>query len=255
MTLQVERLASPAAVAQAASGHLDAWARQAVQERGRFVLALAGGSTPRAAYQAWASQGRVDWSKGLLVFGDERCVPPDHPQSNHRMVQEALLAHLPRQPRVLRMPGEAADRAAAAQDYAAQLQIALGAGAQGAASRLPDGRLDMALLGMGEDGHTASLFPGQPALHEAERLCLAVRAPVGPAAEATPWRLTLTLPVLRGARQVLFLVCGRDKAAVVQRVLHGPLEPESLPAQFFLRDGRVDSTLLLDEAAASAALD
>jgi 6-phosphogluconolactonase len=187
-------------------------AREAIAERGTFSLALSGGSTPRALYTLLAEPpfaGQVAWAQVEVWWGDERCVSPDDPQSNYRMAREALLSKVPiPAENVHRMRGEDPDPAAAAAAYEAELHaaFALEAGA------LP--RLDLVLLGMGPDGHTASLFPDTTAVRIADRL---VAVPFVPHLNA--YRLTLTLAVLNAARRVLFLVAGADKAATLRAVL------------------------------------
>jgi 6-phosphogluconolactonase len=199
---------------------------RALRARGRVTLALSGGSTPAPVYTALA--GLVpDWTAMELYFCDERCVPPDHADSSYRLVCESLLEHLSgAAPRTHRMQGEHTDRNAAARDYEALLP--------------PE--LDLVILGVGEDGHTASLFPGQVALEETDRLVLHVVGPKPP-----PDRLTLTPPALRAARRSVVLARGAGKASILQRVLEGPLDLSSLPAQL-LRDG----AWILDTAAAAA---
>jgi len=165
--------------------------------------ALAGGSTPRALYERLAGAD-LPWSDIECFFGDERCVPPDDPASNYRMAHEALLAHVPATAH--RMRGEDCD----AEAYERVLRERLG--------ERP--RFDLVLLGLGEDGHTASLFPGDPALEERERL---VRRVEGPDVA----RLTLTLPVLSAARVALFLVAGASKREALARLIEGADIPAS----------------------------
>lgn len=239
MSLHVKPSTTTDALAAAGSALLSDWAREAIAARGRAVIALAGGGTPRLLYPVWAARAGLDWTRVILAFGDERAVPPTHADSNYGMVQEALLAHLDAAPRVLRMAGEHPRLEQAAADYARDLRGVLDA----------DGRLDAALLGLGADGHTASLFPGSAALDEAKRWCVAAPGPDG-----TSRRLTLTFPLLKRARHIAFLVAGADKAAVLRAVLHGPLDTRHLPAQTLLRDAALDVHLLLD-AAAAAGLD
>jgi 6-phosphogluconolactonase len=171
-------------------------------------IALAGGSTPRLAYERLATM-EADWSGCTLWFGDERCVPPDDERSNFGMVRDALLDRLAGDaPDVRRIAGELGpDEGAAA--YERELREGLGEG-------IP--RFDLVLLGLGPDGHCASLFPGHPALDERERLAVGVARP-----GLAPWvpRVTLTVPVLNAARQVLFLVTGADKAVVVVQAFAG----------------------------------
>ena len=213
-----------------AAAHIRAAAAAAVAARGRFRIALAGGSTPRALYPALVSG--VDWTRANVFFGDERAVPPDDPQSNFRMVRETLLdpAHVP-PGNVFRWRSEDPDLDAAARDY----EEALTAGATAP-------WLDLALLGLGPDGHTASLFPGTSALAEEDRLAVAVDV-----AEMGTRRLTLTYPALCGAREVCFLVVGREKAAALAAVVDAGHLPAARIAR---RDGPV--TIFCDESAASA---
>ena len=237
MSLHVTTCATTDALATAAGTLLGDWAQEAITARGRAVIALAGGSTPRLLYPVWAAQTGMDWARVILAFGDERAVPPTHADSNYGMVRKALLNHLQVAPRVLRMAGEHPRLEQAAVDYAGDLRGALDA----------DGRLDAALLGLGGDGHTASLFPGSAALDEAQRWCVAAPGPGG-----SSRRLTLTFALLKRARHIAFLVAGADKAAVLREVLHAPLDTRRLPAQTLLRDAALDVHLLLDAAAAGA---
>ena len=162
------------------------------------TMAPGGGSTPRSVYERLAA-APLPWHAIDVFFGDERCVPPDHPDSNERMARQALLAHVPA--RAYPMPGATCDAAA----YEHTLTTVLGAGVP---------RLDVAILGLGEDGHTASLFPGDPVLEERTRLVMPVR-------RADHTRLTLTLPVLSAARVALFLVAGAAKREPLRRLLDG----------------------------------
>lgn len=185
--------------------------------RGRCTIALSGGRTPRPVYEALARPpfaARVPWERVEVYFSDERCVPPDDARSNYRMARESLLAHVPiPAARVHRMRGEMSDRAAAARSYEAELPEAL----------------DVLLLGMGADGHTASLFPGSSVLGERARRVVAVRGPKAP-----PWRLTITPPVIASARTVAVLVSGAEKADVAARALNDPVRPQELPIQLAL---------------------
>ena len=188
---------------------------KAIGARGQASLALAGGTTPKATYEALAGLP-LDWSVIDVFFGDERCVPADHSDSNYRMAKAALfdrIAILPE--RVHRMQGELGDREAAARAYEAVL---------------PE-RLDIVVLGIGEDAHTASLFPGSPALREEQRRVQPVTGPKPP-----PERLSLTPPALRAARLCLVLASGAGKAEAVRRALHDPLDIVSTPIQL-ARDG------------------
>ena len=218
----VRRVVDAEAVARATADEIVDAASRALEERGSFTLALAGGSTPRRLYELLADpgapyRGRLRWDQIHVFFGDERHVPPDHPDSNYRMAREALLARVP-VASVHRMHGEVADAAAAADSYQLELERFFGVAA---ADGLPP-RLDLVLLGLGPDGHTASLFPGSAALDERRRW---VVAPFVERLKAH--RITLTLPVLDRSREVLFLVSGADKAAAMAQVF-AP-EPGSTP--------------------------
>jgi 6-phosphogluconolactonase len=216
-----------------AAAHLRAAAATAIAARGRFRIALAGGSTPRALYPALV--GGIDWTRVIVFFGDERAVGPTDPQSNYRMARETLLDPAGVPPAsVFRWRGEDPDLEAAARDY----QAALTAQAQAP-------WLDLALLGLGPDGHTASLFPGTSALGEESRLAVAVDVP----AHGTR-RLTLTYPALCGAREICFLVTGREKAAALAAVLRsGDGGPPPLPAARIMR-GPGPVTVFCDAEAA-----
>jgi 6-phosphogluconolactonase len=223
-------------LARAAADRVRVLAADAIAARGRFRLALAGGSTPRALYVQLASTSDVDWSRTDIFFGDERTVPPDHAQSNFRMARETLLhpAAVPPE-NVHRMRGEDPDLDAAARRY----EAALGTNP-----------LDVALLGMGADGHTASLFPGTTALDELTRACVAVDVP-----SQNTHRLTLTYPVLLAARDVLFLVAGADKADTLAGVLGPTLDRRRWPSQAILRRARPRPALLFCDRAAAAKLE
>ena len=197
----------------------------AIRERGGCTLALAGGRTPEPVYRELASTADIDWARVAVFFGDERAVPPDHPESNYRMVRAALLSRVPiPAASVHRMEAERPDREAAARDYERSL---------------PRG-LDILVLGVGADGHTASLFPGSAALDEQRRLVLPVIGPKPPVE-----RLTVTPPVIEAARSVVVLATGADKAAMVARAVEGPLDPKAVPAQLARR-----GAWFLDRAAA-----
>jgi 6-phosphogluconolactonase len=207
-------LADPAALARAAAGRIAAAAGDAVAARGRFRLVLAGGETPRHTYEALAGAefaGRVDWTRAELFWGDERCVPPDDARSNYRMARESLLDRVPVLPgNVHRIRGEA-EPGLAAREYERLL-----------AGVVPD----LVLLGLGRDGHTASLFPGHPAVRERVRTVLAEYVE-----EVGSWRVTMTPPMLNAARAVIFLVSGADKARPLRLVLESSLPPTRLPAR------------------------
>jgi len=222
----------PEATAEATADMVAEWIAAAQSARGIAHVALAGGTTPRRAYELLAGRisdsEHVDW-----WFGDERCVPPDDPESNYRLVSESLIAGGIPAARVHRIRGEDLPGRAAA-DYATELARDVPANAEGVPV------LDVALLGLGEDGHTASLFPGDPALEVTDALAVPVVAVKPP-----PNRITLTLPVLRAARDVIILATGAGKSEAVALVLAGP-DPAT-PASL-LADANV--TLAVDEAAA-----
>lgn len=208
------------AVAHEAARRLARLAAEAASSHGRFSVAFSGGSTPETLYRLLADEpyrSQIPWSKVHLFWADERCVPPHHPGSNYRLAHEAWLSHVPiPAENVHRVPGEL-EAKAAARAYAAALSDYFCG---------PRTRFDLVLLGLGRDGHTASLFPGSEALLETERPVAAVEADY----EGRPaCRVTLTLPAINTARQVLFLVTGRDKAEIVRAVLEGP--ERGLPTQ------------------------
>jgi 6-phosphogluconolactonase len=236
---------NPAALARAAADEVAERSGRAVAERGVFRVALAGGSTPRALYALLADprgpwRGRVDWPRVEVFFGDERCVSPDHPDSNYRMAREALLDHVPVRD-ALRMEGERPQGEAVRHQEAA-LRARFGA------VEVP--ALDLVLLGLGADGHTASLFPGSRALEERSRWVAGVSAAEAGTAPRVD-RITLTLPVLSGARAVLFLVAGADKAAPLARLLHPRQGEPLIPAARIRTDGEL---LVLHDRAAGAGL-
>ena len=243
MTAKIIIADDPAALTRRAAAIVRASAAAAGVAGRRFCLSLAGGSTPRALYQLLATPetpaDAIDWSKTEIFFGDERAVPPDHADSNFGMVREALLSRAPIPPdNVHRMRGEAADLDAAAAEYEQLLRQR--------APGDPDPVLDLALLGMGGDGHTASLFPGTAALDERQRLCVAGDVP-----QLKTHRLTLAYPAFLRARAVLFMVAGADKAETLRAVLEGPDRPRELPCQVIVR-GASSVSILCDRAAAGA---
>lgn len=197
-------------------------AQRAIREKGRFSAALAGGSTPRPIYSRLSEEGfaeHVDWSKVHLFFGDERCVPPDDLRSNYRMVHEALLSHVPiPEGNVHRIRGEIAPKEAAA-DYENELRRFFG-DAEG------EPRFDLVWLGIGTNGHTASLFPDSPLLKVRERWVGAEYID-----EVKMSRVTLTPVALNAAENVHFLVDGLAKAEIVERVFEAPYDPSVIPAQ------------------------
>ncbi len=217
---------------------------------GRFTAALAGGSTPRPMYERLATPGfrvTIPWEATHFFWGDERCVPPDHPDSNYRMAMEALLSKVPApSENIHRMAGELPPDVAA-EAYAATLRGVFGpstrSAQQLAGNELP--RFDLILLGMGSDGHTASLFPHTEVLHEQRRLVVGYYVE-----KLAAHRLTLTFPVINNAALVVFLVAGQDKAETLHRVLEGPYVPDELPAQL-VQPANGHLIWMVDEAAAS----
>jgi 6-phosphogluconolactonase len=245
-------LQDPASLALAAAQAFVRAAADAISATGRFAVALSGGSTPAPLYSLLAAapfRSKVDWPRVHVFFSDERCVPPDDPASNYGLAHGALLAHVPIPPaQVHRIPGEDPPASAAAASEAA-LRAAF-ATPSGPPRTAPGSRFDLVLLGLGADGHTASLFPGSPALHESSRWAAAVSGPGPSATGSTLRRVTLTPLLLNAAAEVLFLVTGASKAATVARVLEGPRDPTSLPAQSIVpASGRV--RWLLDAPAAA----
>lgn len=227
-----------AALARQGTEQFIARAGEAVARAGRFAVALSGGSTPAALYSLLAAGefcDRVDWPRVHLFWGDERCVPPDHPDSNFRMTREHLLDRIQLPPEnIHRMQGETEPVAAAAA-YESELRKFFSAG-------LP--RFDLVLLGLGEDGHTASLFPGSAALKETEHWVAAVYVD-----KLRSHRLTLTLPVINAAAHVAFLVAGASKAAIVKEML-GSANGSSYPAaQVMPARGQLTWLIAADAAA------
>jgi 6-phosphogluconolactonase len=244
----VRVLADRAAVQRAAAEEFAAQCEAAVRAHGAALVALSGGSTPRALHTLLADpaepfQARVPWTHLHVFWGDERPVPPDHPDSNYAMAYDTLLRHVPVPPaQIHRIAGEDPHPARAAERYARELREVFGA-----YGRLEAGwpRFDLVVLGMGADGHTASLFPGTDVVHETTRLV------------AAPWvaalgthRITLTPPVLNAADRVVFLVTGGDKADALAAVLEGPRRLAVYPTQA-IAAGAGSPVWLVDRAAAA----
>ncbi len=231
---------SPATLTQAAADLVLASAQEAVRERGRFVWGLSGGSTPEALYRKLAEppcSNAMPWRATTVFWGDERWVPSDHPDSNQRTANEALLSHDPAaQASVIpiRTEGTTPEESAGVVEDA--LRRLFGDGPV---------RPDLLLLGIGPDGHTASLFPDTSAMEEQERLFVANRVP-----QMDAWRITATLPLVNASRRVVFLAQGRDKTDAVRLALHPAADGPPLPAALVApHDGTL--TWLLDEQAAS----
>jgi len=233
------------ALSEAAAHEWVRCSREAVAARGRFTVALSGGSTPKRLYHLLAAEpfrSQIDWGRVEIFWGDERCVPPDHADSNYHMAREAMLAHLPiPTEHVHRIEAERADRDAAAWNYTDVLGRVF---KDTVYADGPPPAFDLILLGMGPDGHTASLFPHTKALDETKRWVVANHVP-----QLNTDRLTLTRPILNRAREVLFLVAGADKAERLVEVLAGPADPKRLPSQSIQPDGQL--VWFVDRAAAA----
>jgi len=248
MAADVRVYATTELAAGAAARRVVRAAGQAVDARGAFVLALSGGETPRLLYrqladERWASS--IEWGRVQVIWGDERCVPPDHAASNYRMARETLLDRVPLPPtHVHRIRGEEIP-AVAATGYEQTLRALLRT-PEGPPPQVSGRRIDLVLLGLGTDGHTASLFPGDVGAHTSRRWVVPSLHDPG-----ATWRVTLTPCLINAAAEVLFLVSGRDKEDIVHRTLQGPAVPHELPAQLIAPiSGRVH--WVLDDAAAGA---
>jgi 6-phosphogluconolactonase len=239
---EIRILSDGAAIARRAAQEFVQAGASAVREKGTFDVVLAGGSTPKALYNLLATdpslRSQVPWDKTHLYFGDERHVGPEHPDSNFRMARESMISKVPLKPeQVTRIKGEYPDAEQGALEYEKALRENF---------KLKDGeypRFDLLLVGMGNEGHTLSLFPGTKALHANGRVVM--RNWVG---KLYTERITLTVLGASNAARILFMVTGADKALALKAVLEGPYEPEQLPAQFLQpRDGKL--LWLVDTAA------
>jgi 6-phosphogluconolactonase len=237
-------MTSPAALAERAMLELAQAGERAVAERGRFWLALAGGRTPLLLYERLAKAGPTDprppWANTFIFWSDERHVPPGHTDSNYRLAHEVMLAHLPiRAAQIHRIEGEQTDARRGADAYEQLIRGLVPSDAQGTP------RFDVILLGLGPDGHTASIFPASPALEDSMRLVMACWV-----ASRQVWRITFTPRLINAARQVIFLVAGEDKAPALKATLEGEYDPLTYPAQAIKpTDGSV--LWIVDRAAAS----
>ena len=244
MEREIHILADAAAIARRAAQEFIRAASHAVQAKNVFNIALAGGSTPKALYSLLVTdpslRSQLPWDKMHVFFGDERHVPPDHQDSNFRMATEAMISKSPLKPaQVTRIKGEYPDPEKAALEYEAAIREYF----QLKPGGLP--RFDLLLAGMGNEGHTLSLFPGTKALHADGRLV------------SSNWigklytdRITLTAPAAANSAEILFMVTGADKAPALKSVLEGPFEPEQLPAQLLQpKDGKL--LWLVDTSAGS----
>jgi 6-phosphogluconolactonase len=236
--------ADAASLARRAAQYFVEMAGEAVAAQGSARIALSGGSTPRAVFAMLADpnepwRARMPWSEIELFWVDERAVPPEDAESNYRMTREALLDHVPLRPeQIHRIQGELEPEIAAAR-YESELRNSFRL--EGAESP----RFDLVALGLGEDGHTASIFPHTEAVHEIGRLVTANQVP-----QKNTWRITLTWPVINHARSVFFLVAGEEKASILREILMGERDPERLPSQL-IRPASGILTLILDRAAAA----
>jgi 6-phosphogluconolactonase len=231
-------------VAAGAAALFASSAAAAVGARGRARIAISGGTTPKAMFALLADQSQpyyaqIPWAQLELFWVDERCVPPDHPESNYGAAKQVMLDDVPLKPeQILRMEGELEPEVAASR-YEAAIRNAFRL--EGAEAPT----FDLILLGMGDDGHTASLFPHTDGLNEMGRLVIANHVP-----QKDTWRITLTWPVIVQARAVAFLIEGNAKAEVLHEVMQGAYDPETYPSQL-IRPQSGQLTLLLDAAAAS----
>jgi 6-phosphogluconolactonase len=227
------------ALSREAASRFQRLAAESIAGAGRFSVALSGGSTPRGLYRLLGEpplREAIDWPRVHLFWGDERFVPLDHPDSNYRLAREEFIGRVPiPSANVYPVPTESGDPQTAATRYEETLRRFF-------VAQRP--RFDLVLLGLGVDGHTASLFPGSPALDERERLVAATQVP-----KLDAWRITLTPAALSSARCAAFLVSGSDKASAVRETLEGPYDPHRLPAQL-VRPEEGELVWLLDEAAA-----
>ena len=244
MQREVVVLPDATAITRRAAAEFLKSVNETIAQKGFFTVALAGGSTPRALYSLLADdpslRSKIPWPKLHFFFGDERHVPPDNPESNFHMANEALFSKgLVKPEQITRIKGEYPDTGKAALEYEQALR---------AYFKLKDGeypRFDLVLLGMGDEGHTLSLFPGTKALHASHRIV--VRNWVG---KLFTERITLTAAAANQANRVIFLVTRSDKACALKAVLEGPYEPDQLPAQM-IQPASGNLLWLVDQAAGS----
>lgn len=245
----VEIHPDPGSLAYAAAEHFVILAKEAIASRGRFAVALSGGSTPKAMYSLLATDEfatRLAWTQVHLFWGDERCVPPDHPDSNFRTAFETLINHVPLPPgNVHRMHGEI-EPTQSADEYERVLRDFFLPSPDQIQAETAIARFDLILLGMGNDGHTASLFPGTATIQEQVRWVVALYVE-----KLRVWRLSLTPVAINAAANVIFVVSGAGKAERLRQVLTGPYQPGVLPAQV-VRPDRGRLLWLVDAAAATS---
>src|SRR5262249_45645486 len=231
--------ADAAELAREAARRFAELAEAFTKDAGRFTVALSGGSTPKAMFQVLADKAFADalpWPSIYFFWGDERCVPPDHADSNYRMTYEALLSRVPiPRENIFRIPAEDEDHKRAAANYSENLRTFF-------ATERPS--LDLVFLGMGADGHTASLFPGTIALCSGDRIAVANYVD-----KLQSWRITLTAETINRARNIIILVAGADKATALKEVIEGPRNPEQYPSQL-IKPSHGSLLWIVDEAAA-----
>ena len=219
--MQIRRFTNPETLAAGAAEYICALAKECIADHGQFTLVLSGGSTPEHIFRQLVNESlehRLDWPKVAIFWGDERCVPPDHKQSNYRMARQTLFDHVPiPSANIHRMACEG-DPAAGADTYEGLLRREF--------PGQPWPQFDLVLLGLGDDGHTASIFPGTAILAEKERWVAPVYVP-----QLDSWRISLTLPTINAAAQITFLVIGEGKAAIVREILESPSPDPIYPAQ------------------------
>jgi 6-phosphogluconolactonase len=236
---ELKVLPDPDALAHEAADRIITAAQNAIETKHRFTIALSGGSTPKALYTILASDAyrkQIDWPRVEMFFGDERCVPPDDPESNFRMAKEAMLSKIPIPgDNIYRMRGEIEPEQAAI-EYGRMLKDKFG-----------DGGLDLVLLGIGEDGHTLSLFPGTKAVTETHHRVVANYAEHSTTGKS--WRITMTAPFINESEQIFVLAAGAAKAKILSEVLEGPRDPDRLPIQY-IQPAHGKIIWLLDAAAA-----
>jgi 6-phosphogluconolactonase len=241
-TVEIRRLSTPQDLFQAAADEVIRDGKEAIAQRGKFTIALSGGSTPRSLYTLIAANANdsLPWDKVFFFWSDERHVPPTSTESNYRMADESLLSKVPiPATNILRVPAENPDAVAAAEAYDKTVRDFFHV----SAGEIP--RFDLVLLGVGPDGHTASLFPETTALQEKSRLVVANNVE-----KLKTERITFTLPLINAARAVAFLVSGGDKASVLHEVLEGKGAAEKFPSKLIQpKDGKL--IWFVDRAAAS----
>ena len=249
---QIEVHSDTAHLNRAAAEHFVRLAQAATATQGSFAVALCGGTTPTGMYRLLATPefaDRVEWPRVHVFWGDERCVAPDHADSNYRMAHDSLLRHVPlAEENIHRIPAELEPEQAATR-YEEVLRRFF-TGDLPKRAKLGEGmgqRFDLVLLGMGEDGHAASLFPASQAIREEKRWVVADYV-----AKIAAWRITLTPVVINAAAHVVFLVTGHSKSKMLQQVLQGPYQPDVVPAQVVHPTS--DQLLWLVDAAAGALL-